>query len=95
MQEQVQDRRHHPAATASFGVGASLRRKEDARHLRGRGQFVADVKFAGTQDVAFVRSPHAHARITGLTLPPNAAGRIFTARELPRQMATPPLTTWT
>ena len=84
MQEQVQDRRHHPAATASFGVGASLRRKEDARHLRGRGQFVADVKFAGTQDVAFVRSPHAHARITGLTLPPNAAGRIFTARELPR-----------
>src|SRR5215831_19223232 len=84
MQEQVQDRRHHPAATASFGVGASLRRKEDARHLRGRGQFVADVKFAGTQDVAFVRSPHAHARITGLTLPPNAAGRIFTARDLPR-----------
>ena len=85
MQEQVQDHRDHPIASQTgFGVGASLRRKEDARHLRGRGQFVADVKLAGTQDVAFVRSPHAHARITGMTLPPNAAGRIFTARDLPR-----------
>jgi carbon-monoxide dehydrogenase large subunit len=84
MQEQVHDQRHHQAVAASFGVGASLRRKEDVRHLRGRGQFVADLRHAGTQEVAFVRSPHAHARITGITLPPNAAGRIFTARDLPR-----------
>ena len=46
-----------------FGVGASLLRKEDDRHLHGRGQFVADLKMTGTMDVAFVRSPHAHARI--------------------------------
>src|SRR5262249_34692766 len=84
MQEQVQDRGHHQETTASFGVGASLRRKEDARHLRGRGEFVADVRLPGTREVAFVRSPHAHARITGITLPPNATGRIFTARDLPR-----------
>ncbi len=72
------------AAAAGFGVGASLERKEDARHLHGRGQFVADVKLPGTQDVAFVRSPHAHARIRGISLPPDADGRVFTARDLPR-----------
>src|SRR4030088_179394 len=67
-----------------FGVGASLKRKEDARHLHGRGQFVSDVKLANTHDVAFVRSPHAHARIKGIVLPPDADGRVFTARDLPR-----------
>ncbi len=44
------------------GVGASLLRKEDDRHLRGRGQFVADIALRGTQEVVFLRSPHAHAR---------------------------------
>jgi carbon-monoxide dehydrogenase large subunit len=72
------------ASKAAFGVGASLLRKEDARHLRGRGQFVADVKLADMRDVAFVRSPHAHARIKGIVVPPGAAGCVFTARDLPR-----------
>src|SRR5713226_9661136 len=66
------------------GVGASLLRKEDARHLRGRGQFVSDLKLANTQEVAFVRSPHAHARIRDIVVPSGAQGRIFTARDLPR-----------
>ena len=57
------------------GIGASLLRKEDERHLHGRGQFVADVKLPGTMDVAFVRSPHAHARIRGVSVPPNARRR--------------------
>ena len=57
-----------------FGVGASLPRKEDKRHLEGRGQFVSDLKLAGTQEVAFVRSPHAHARIGGIIVSPAAAG---------------------
>ena len=74
---------HAPSSTG-YGVGASLLRKEDARHLHGRGQFVSDVRLANTQDVAFVRSPHAHARIKGITIPPDAEGRVFTARDLPR-----------
>ena len=74
---------HAPSSTG-FGVGASLLRKEDARHLHGRGQFVSDVRLANTQDVAFVRSPHAHARIKSITIPPDAEGRVFTARDLPR-----------
>ena len=43
------------------GVGARLLRKEDDRLMRGRGQFVADIRLAGMKDVAFVRSPLAHA----------------------------------
>ena len=43
-------------------IGASLLRKEDARHLYGHGMFIADVHVPGVQDVAFVRSPMAHAR---------------------------------
>jgi len=31
----------------SQGVGASLLRKEDGRHLRGRGQFVSDIRLPG------------------------------------------------
>jgi carbon-monoxide dehydrogenase large subunit len=74
----------HEAAQTRSGVGASLLRKEDARHLHGRGQFVSDVKLPNTMDVAFVRSPHAHARVKAVAIPPSASGRVFTARDLPR-----------
>ena len=43
-------------------IGASLLRKEDARHLLGHGMFIADIRMPGVQDVAFVRSHMAHAR---------------------------------
>jgi aerobic carbon-monoxide dehydrogenase large subunit len=69
---------------SEWGVGASLLRREDARHLRGRGQFVADLTLPHALDVAFVRSPHAHARIRSIVVPASAPGRIFTARDLPR-----------
>jgi len=51
------------------GVGARLLRKEDDRLMRGRGQFVADLRFAGMQDVAFVRSPVAHGRVKAVEAP--------------------------
>ena len=51
------------AAGAGQGVGARMPRKEDDRFMRGRGQYVADIRLAGLQDVAFVRSPLAHGRI--------------------------------
>jgi aerobic carbon-monoxide dehydrogenase large subunit len=66
------------------GVGAPLLRREDARHLNGRGQFVADIKLPGTLEVAFLRSPHAHARIRSISVPPELRGRVFTATDLPR-----------
>jgi aerobic carbon-monoxide dehydrogenase large subunit len=66
------------------GVGASILRKEDDRHLRGRGQFVADIAMRGTQEVVFLRSPHAHAHINSISVPASSRGRVFTAADLPR-----------
>lgn len=66
----------------SQGVGASLLRKEDDRFLRGRGQYVGDLKLPGLKDVAFVRSPLAHAKIRGVRIPPELQDRVFTANDL-------------
>jgi carbon-monoxide dehydrogenase large subunit len=64
------------------GVGARMPRKEDDRFLRGRGQFVADIRLAGLLDVAFVRSPLAHARIKAIHVPERSSGVVFTASDL-------------
>lgn len=73
----------HPLEGATGeGIGARVRRKEDARHLAGRGQFVADVRLPGLQDVAFLRSPHAHARITARRKPAGAESRVFFLTDL-------------
>jgi carbon-monoxide dehydrogenase large subunit len=60
------------------GVGAAVPRREDARHLAGLGQFVGDMKRAGMLEMAFVRSPVAHARILAVSKP---AGLVFTAAD--------------
>jgi carbon-monoxide dehydrogenase large subunit len=70
------------AADPAQGVGARLPRKEDDRLMRGRGEFVGDIRLSGMQDVAFVRSPLAHATIRGITVPPQHAGKVFTAADL-------------
>ena len=57
------------AGQAALGVGASLRRKEDARFLHGLGRFVGDITRPGMLEVAFLRSPVAHARLLGVTKP--------------------------
>ncbi len=60
-------------AASGFGIGASPSRKEDARFLRGRGQFVADLRRVGMLEVVFVRSPLAHARIRSIEKPEGEA----------------------
>jgi carbon-monoxide dehydrogenase large subunit len=64
------------------GIGARVGRKEDDRLLRGRGQFVADIRLPGMKEVAFVRSPVAHARIRGISIPAAQRGSTFTASDL-------------
>ncbi|HET6491883.1 MAG TPA: xanthine dehydrogenase family protein molybdopterin-binding subunit [Burkholderiales bacterium] len=64
------------------GVGARALRKEDDRLLRGRGQFVADLRLAGMRDVAFVRSPLAHAKIRGIEVPTAHRSDVFAADAL-------------
>jgi len=44
-------------------IGRSVPRPNLARLTQGRGQYVSDVVLPRTVHVAFVRSPHAHARI--------------------------------
>src|SRR5918999_211076 len=51
------------------GIGARVLRKEDARHLHGRGNFVSDMVLPGQSEVAFLRSPVAHARLTRIVKP--------------------------
>ncbi|CAA9246824.1 MAG: Molybdopterin dehydrogenase, large subunit, partial [uncultured Acetobacteraceae bacterium] len=68
--------------TEGLGVGASLRRKEDDRFLRGRGRFVGDMRPPGMLEVAFLRSPVAHARLLGVRRPAGHEGRVFTAEDL-------------
>ncbi len=63
-------------------IGASLLRKEDARHLYGRAMFIADIQVPGLQDVAFVRSPMAHARIRKLEKPSESAHHVFTLLDI-------------
>src|ERR1700730_17259386 len=70
--------------TDDWGVVGSLLRREDKQHLHGRGEFVSDIKLPSTMEVAFLRSPHAHARIKSVTVPPEAAGRVFAAGDLPQ-----------
>lgn len=41
-------------------------RLEDDALLRGRGRFVDDIALPGMLHAAFVRSPHAHARLLGI-----------------------------
>ena len=59
------------------GIGARVLRKEDSRHLAGKGNFVGDMVMPDLQEVAFLRSPLAHARITGVEIPQELAGRVI------------------
>src|SRR5215813_12880335 len=43
--------------------GKSIKRREDPRFITGRGNYVDDVRLPGMTYAAFVRSPHAHARV--------------------------------
>lgn len=63
-------------------IGASLLRKEDARHLLGAGSFVADIRLPGLQDIAFLRSEVAHGVLESVRKPADAAARIFTSDDL-------------
>lgn len=47
-------------------MGAEVKRKEDPRLITGVSTYTGDVSLPGLCHVAFVRSPHAHARIRGI-----------------------------
>ncbi len=64
------------------GIGQSVPRLEDDRYLRGKGEFIADIRLSGMRDLAFVRSPVAHARIRSIRKPAGAEASVFIASDL-------------
>ena len=50
-------------------IGSRVLRKEDQQFLHGRGNYVSDMVLPGQQEVAFLRSPLAHARILSIRTP--------------------------
>src|SRR3954449_1673348 len=48
------------------GMGHSVKRKEDPRFIRGRGEYIDDVNLPGQLWLDIVRSPYAHATIKGI-----------------------------
>ncbi len=44
-------------------IGESIKRKEDARFIRGKGNYLDDIELPGMLHMAILRSPHAHARV--------------------------------
>ena len=50
----------------AHGMGHSVKRKEDARFIRGKGNYIDDLKLPGMLYLDIVRSPYAHAKITAI-----------------------------
>ena len=63
-----------------------LKRKEDARFIRGKGTYLDDIRLPGMVHMAILRSPYAHAKINSidtsaaLALPGVAA--VITAKDV-------------
>ena len=75
-------------------LGAPVRRREDVRFLTGTAIYLDDVEMPNALHVAFVRSPHAHARLgaidasAALAVPGVVA--VLSACDLPGRMLPPP-----
>ncbi|MEH2561301.1 xanthine dehydrogenase family protein molybdopterin-binding subunit [Bradyrhizobium sp. AZCC 2289] len=52
------------AAPVKFGVGQSVRRKEDDALIRGKGRYTDDFSPQPAMHALVLRSPHAHAKFT-------------------------------
>ncbi|MEA2285068.1 MAG: aerobic carbon-monoxide dehydrogenase large subunit, partial [Solirubrobacteraceae bacterium] len=85
MATEAQDR---PAARAQTYVGSRVLRTEDPRFLTGAATYTDDIRLPGMLHAAFLRSPHAHARITSIDTTRAAAvpgvSGVFTEADLSR-----------
>ena len=64
------------------GIGSSIPRNEDERLLAGRSSFIADISQPGMWEVAFLRSPVAHAHIVGVQKPAGFEDRVYLLADL-------------
>jgi carbon-monoxide dehydrogenase large subunit len=66
-------------------IGQRILRREDSRFLEGKGSYVENLPLPGARHVTFVRSPFAHARVTGIDASAALAlpgTEVFTAAEV-------------
>jgi aerobic carbon-monoxide dehydrogenase large subunit len=81
-----------PAPEVAKLVGAPVSRTEDPRLLRGEGRYLDDLGH-DAYEVALVRSPHAHARITDIdvtdALEVDGLIAIYTYEDLPERLQQP------
>ena len=79
-------------------VGESRLRHEDAALLTGEAKFIDDLQIPGALWVACVRSPHAHARITGIdtsaALATDGVVAVYTGDDLADAWAAPLPCAW-
>ncbi len=79
-------------------VGRPMRRKEDPRMITGTARYVDDISRPGELYAALVRSPEAHATITGIDSASAAAHpdvvAVFTGEDLAGDFATPMAMAW-
>ena len=80
--------------TTEAVLGASIKRREDPRLITGKGTYVDDVRLVGTLNMVLVRSPHAHANITGVDTSAAAAAdgvvAVYTGKDLEEQLGSLP-----
>src|SRR5215471_15711511 len=73
------------AKETPLGYG-NMKRKEDARFIRGQGKYLDDIVLPGMLYGAILRSPYAHARIvsidTSAALAHPKVHRVITAKDL-------------
>src|ERR1700760_2118611 len=74
-----------PEQERPIGFGR-LKRKEDARFIRGQGKYLDDITLPGMLHGAILRSPYAHAKIVSIDTSealahPNVAA-VVTAKDL-------------
>src|SRR3954454_13865014 len=76
-----------PSATQERPIGfGRLKRKEDERFIRGKGNYLDDIRLPGMLHRAVLRSPFVHARINSIDTSaalahPNVAA-VITAKDL-------------
>jgi carbon-monoxide dehydrogenase large subunit len=64
------------------GIGSSILRNEDERLMSGRSSYIADISRPGMWEIAFLRSPVAHANIVSVQKPDGAENRVFLLADL-------------
>ncbi|MFN2646492.1 MAG: xanthine dehydrogenase family protein molybdopterin-binding subunit [Burkholderiales bacterium] len=73
-------------------IGKSVLRLEDQRFLTGSGSYIEDLSFPGELHCAIVRSPHAHARLRAVRIPPDVLA--FTGEDMARDGVRPMRCGW-